>query len=117
MNTVHIFKQALRVCPFFHTIIQFTHLQHPSHTRHPSGTPSIHQPISAGFPPKNGQTFFHLLLSTLSHLTVFQAFVLLIIILYHDFLPTPRRGSDVKSDKTHTPSSRFNYPICLTTEP
>ena len=39
-------------------------------------TPSIHPPISAELPPKNGQTFFHLLLSTLSHLTVFQAFVL-----------------------------------------
>ena len=25
-----------------------------------------------------------------------------IIIIYHDFLPTPRRGSHVKSDKTHT---------------
>ena len=26
----------------------------------------------------------------------------LIIIIYHDFLPTPRRGSHVKSGKTHT---------------
>ena len=25
-----------------------------------------------------------------------------IIIIYHDYLPTPRRGSHVKSDKTHT---------------
>ena len=25
-----------------------------------------------------------------------------IIIIYHDFLPTPRRGSHVKSGKTHT---------------
>ena len=25
-----------------------------------------------------------------------------IIIIYHDLLPTPRRGSDVKSGKTHT---------------
>ena len=24
------------------------------------------------------------------------------IIIYHDFLPTPRKGSHVKSDKTHT---------------
>ena len=24
------------------------------------------------------------------------------VIIYHDFLPTPRRGSHVKSDKTHT---------------
>ena len=24
------------------------------------------------------------------------------IVIYHDFLPTPRRGSHVKSDKTHT---------------
>ena len=30
-----------------------------------------------------------------------------IIIIYHDFLPTPRRGSHVKSDKTHTQSSRY----------
>ena len=29
------------------------------------------------------------------------------IIIYHDFLPTPRRGSHVKSDKTHTQSSRY----------
>ena len=27
---------------------------------------------------------------------------LVIIIIYHDFLPTPRRGSHVKSDKTQT---------------
>ena len=30
-----------------------------------------------------------------------------IIIIYHDFLPTPRRGSHVKSGKTHTQSSRY----------
>ena len=28
-------------------------------------------------------------------------------IIYHDFLPTPRRGSHVKSDKTQTQSSRY----------
>ena len=28
-------------------------------------------------------------------------------IIYHDFLPTPRRGSDVKSGKTDTQSSRY----------
>ena len=28
------------------------------------------------------------------------------IIIYHDFLPAPRRGNHVKSDKTHTQSSR-----------
>ena len=28
-------------------------------------------------------------------------------IIYHDFLPTPRRGSHVKSDKTHTQSLRY----------
>ena len=28
-------------------------------------------------------------------------------IIFHDFLPTPRRGSHVKSDKTHTQSSRY----------
>ena len=32
---------------------------------------------------------------------------ILIIIIYHDFLPTPRRGSHVKSGKTHTQSSRY----------
>ena len=26
------------------------------------------------------------------------------VIIYHDFLPTPRRGSHVKSGKTHTQS-------------
>ena len=31
----------------------------------------------------------------------------IIIIIYHDFLPTPRRGSHVKSSKTHTQSSRY----------
>ena len=30
-----------------------------------------------------------------------------VMIIYHDFLPTPRRGSHVKSDKTHTQSSRY----------
>ena len=30
--------------------------------------------------------------------------VIIIIITYHDFLHTPRRGSHVKSDKTHTQS-------------
>ena len=32
---------------------------------------------------------------------------LIIIIIYHGFLPTPRRGSHVKSDKTHIQSSRY----------
>ena len=31
-----------------------------------------------------------------------QQIIIIIIIIYHDFLPTPRRGSHVKSDKTHT---------------
>ena len=31
----------------------------------------------------------------------------IIIIIYHDFLPTPRRDSHVKSDKTDTQSSRY----------
>ena len=31
----------------------------------------------------------------------------ILIIIYHDFLPTPRRGSHVKSGKTHTQSSRY----------
>ena len=30
--------------------------------------------------------------------------MMIIIIIYHEFLPTPRRGSHVKSDKTHTQS-------------
>ena len=33
--------------------------------------------------------------------------IMIIIIIYHDFLPTPRRGSHVKSGKTHTQSSRY----------
>ena len=33
--------------------------------------------------------------------------VIIIIIIYNDFLPPPRRGSQVKSDKTHTQSSRY----------
>ena len=42
----------------------------------------------------------------------------IIIIIYHDFLPTPRRGSHVKSDNTHTQSSRYTpLPIYLTPEP
>ena len=28
--------------------------------------------------------------------------IIIIIIIYHDFLPTPKRGTHVKSDKTHT---------------
>ena len=34
-------------------------------------------------------------------------YLMKIIIIYHDFLPTPRRGSHVKSGKTHTQSSRY----------
>ena len=34
--------------------------------------------------------------------------IIIIIIIYHDFLPTPWRGGHVKSDKTHTQSSRYN---------
>ena len=33
--------------------------------------------------------------------------LIIIIIIYHDFLPTPRRGSHVKSGKTYTQSSRY----------
>ena len=32
----------------------------------------------------------------------FMIMIIIIIIIYHDFLPTPRRGSHVKSDNTHT---------------
>ena len=38
--------------------------------------------------------------------TLDQKSKIIIIIIYHDFLPTPRRGSHVKSGKTHTQSSR-----------
>ena len=37
----------------------------------------------------------------------FPVIIIIIIIIDHDFLPTPRRGSFVKSDKTHTQSSRY----------
>ena len=33
--------------------------------------------------------------------------MMIIIIIYHDFLPTPRTDNHVKSDKTHTQSSRY----------
>ena len=38
----------------------------------------------------------------------YSTIVIIIIIIksYHDFLPTPSRGSQVKSDKAHTQSSR-----------
>ena len=43
-----------------------------------------------------------------SHVSLHVLLVLIIvIIIYHDFLPTPRRGSHVKSGKTHTQSSRY----------
>ena len=35
------------------------------------------------------------------------SFFIIVIIIYLDFLLTPRRGSHVKSDKTHTESSRY----------
>ena len=35
-------------------------------------------------------------------------FIIIIIIkIYHDFLPPPRRGSHVKPDNIHTQSSRY----------
>ena len=37
----------------------------------------------------------------------YDRIIIIIIIIYHDFLPTPRRGSHVKSGKTHTQSSRY----------
>ena len=33
--------------------------------------------------------------------------IIIIIIIYHEFLTAPRRGSHVKSDKTHAQSSRY----------
>ena len=33
------------------------------------------------------------------------------IIIYHDFLPTPRRGSHVKSDNTHTHTVIKKHPL------
>ena len=41
------------------------------------------------------------------HCVATGAFHSLLVIIYHDFLPTPRRGSHVKSGKTHTQSSRY----------
>ena len=38
---------------------------------------------------------------------IYENIIEIIIIIYHDFLPTPRRGSHVKSGKTHTQSSRY----------
>ena len=46
--------------------------------------------------PNNGIVAMHILY-----------IIIIIIIIYHDFLPTPRRGSHVKSGKTHTQSSRY----------
>ena len=43
-------------------------------------------------------------------------FEMIIIIIYHDFLPTPRRGNHVKSDKTHTQSSRYT-PLAIYSTP
>ena len=45
-----------------------------------------------------------------SYTKCLEIIIIIIIILYHDFLPTgptPRKGSHVKSDKTHTQSSRY----------
>ena len=44
-----------------------------------------------------------------SKLIVFYSiyYVIIIIIMYHDFLPTPRRGCHVKSGKTQPQSSRY----------
>ena len=76
-NSPHFifFMQDLIVCCFFYPIIQFTHLQLISRTLHPPVTPPSTRQL-AELPPKNGQTFLHLLVFTLSHLAVFQAFVL-----------------------------------------
>ena len=38
---------------------------------------------------------------------LYKQIAFVIIIIYHDFLPTPRRGSHVKSGKTHPQSSRY----------
>ena len=45
--------------------------------------------------------------SSIHNFASFELVIIIIIIIYHDFLPTPRRGSHVKSDKTHTQSSRY----------
>ena len=44
--------QALLVCPFNHTLIQFTHLQHISHTLHSPGTPPSTHHFSRASTPK-----------------------------------------------------------------
>ena len=41
-------------------------------------------------------------------ITIIKIIIITIIkIIYHDFLPTPRRGSHIKSIKTHKQSSRY----------
>ena len=50
--------------------------------------------------------FVHPQENTLSDINITREDIIIIII-YHDFLPTPRRGSHVKSGKTHTQSSRY----------
>ena len=57
------------------------------------------------------ETVFMTLLPTITikdcHETDCMTLLPIIIIIYNDFLPTPRRGSHVKSGKTHTQSSRY----------
>ena len=38
--------------------------------------------------------------------------IIIIILIYHDFLTSPRRGSQVKSDKTHKQSPNM-HPLAL----
>ena len=50
-------------------------------------------------------------LRNLVRMTRMKSCIEIIIIIYHDFLPTPRSGSHVKSHKTHTQSSRYTHPL------
>ena len=52
----------------------------------------------------------HILIQLLKYMWFYNVYI---IIIYHDFLPTPRRGSDVKSDKTHTQSSSLKVYVYI----
>ena len=52
----------------------------------------------------------HILIQLLKYMWFYNAYI---IIIYHDFLPTPRRGSHVKSDKTHTQSSSLKVYVYI----
>ena len=53
------------------------------------------------------QTLKFIIISFINKTIIVSIILYIIIIIYHDFLPTPRRGSHVKSGKTHTQSSSY----------